>query len=149
LGICGWSRYVKVWNEFIWVQNMRVTFSGTGIATGLLCITTLFLIDAYGPGSYSGSGSGCVMADGTITVVASSRPLLPVIAQAAFLGFVIPLLLGMVGAARKENLYFAAGSFCFGLAPVLIYTAGVPIASMLYLGVSLPLLAVYAFNKAC
>lgn len=122
-------------------------FSGVGVAAGLLCVATLYLIEIYGPGSYSSSGSGVLMADGTVVVIASNQPMLPRIAQAAFFAFSIPLVLGVVAVFRKENIYWAVGSFCLGLAPILIYTVGVFFSSMVYFGISLPAFGIYAFKR--
>jgi hypothetical protein len=87
------------------------------------------------------------MADGTVVVIASSQPMLPRIAQTAFFAFSIPLVLGVVAVFRKENIYWAVGSFCLGLAPILIYTVGVFFSSMVYFGISLPAFGIYAFKR--
>jgi hypothetical protein len=89
-----------------------------------------------------------LMADGSGIVISSSQPIIPRIAQAAFIAFLIPLIFGAVAVFRKENTYFALGSFCLGLAPILIYTVGVFVSSMIYFGTSLSVLGVYAFNRA-
>lgn len=123
-------------------------FSGVGVATGLICITTLLLIEVFGPGSYSSSGTGKLTADGTVVVIRSTSSILPLIAKTAFATLLISLFLGAVGIARKENFYFILGSICVGLAPILMYTTGVIFSSLIYLGISLLAIGIYALTRA-
>lgn len=110
-------------------------------------MATLYSIEIYGPGSYSSSSSGMLMADGSVVVLTSSSPLLPRIAQAAFFAFVVPLVCGAIGVFRKENIYLALGSFALGLAPIPVYTLGVFFSALIYFGISLPAFAMHAFNR--
>ena len=122
-------------------------FSGAGVTTGLLCLATLFLIEMFGPGSYSSSGSAELMANGGIHVISSTSSILPLIARTAFATLLVPLILGAVGILRKENTYFILWSFFLGLAPVLIYSTGVVFSSLIYFGVSLSALGIYALTR--
>jgi hypothetical protein len=122
-------------------------FGIAGNVIGCLCLATLYLIEMYGPNSYSGSWSGMLRADGTVVELVSIQPVLPRIAQAAFFLFAAALVLGVVAVFRKENIFIALGAFCFGLTPIIIYTLGVFFASMLYFGIALPAFALYAFNR--
>lgn len=122
-------------------------FSGVGVSTGLLCLATLFLIEMFGPGSYSSSGSADLMANGTMFVSTTTSSILPLIAKTAFATLLVPLILGAVGIVRKENTYFILGSFFLGLAPILIYTTGVVFSSLIYFGISLLTIAMYALKK--
>jgi len=122
-------------------------FSGVGVSIGLLCLATLFLIEMFGPGSYSSSGSAELMANGTMHVISSTSSILPLIARTAFATLLVPLILGAVGIVRKENTYFILGSFFLGLAPVLIYSIGVVFSSLIYFGISLSALGIYALTS--
>lgn len=122
-------------------------FSGVGVSTGLFCLATLFLIEMFGPGSYSSSGSAELMANGTMHAISSTSSILPLIARTAFASLLVPLILGAVGIVRKENTYFILGSFFLGLAPVLIYTTGVVFSSLIYFGVSLSALGIYTLTR--
>lgn len=86
------------------MPNKPFIFSGVGVATGLICITTLFLIEVFGPGSYSSSGTGKLMADGTVVVIRSTSSMLPLIAKTAFATLLVPLILAAAGIVRKENV---------------------------------------------
>lgn len=122
-------------------------FSGFGVSTGLLCLATLFLIEMFGPGSYSSSGSAQLMANGTMRVISSTSSIVPLIAKTAFAALLVPLILGAVGIVRKENTYFILGSFFLGLAPILIYSTGVVFSSLIYFGISLSALGIYALTR--
>lgn len=121
-------------------------FGKAGVALGLVCLATLFVIETFGPGSYSGGGSGSVMADGTV-IMNSSQPVLPLVAQTAFFMLLVSLVFGAIAVFRKENIYLAVGAFCLGLAPILIYTVGVFFSSLVYFGISLPVLGIAAFKS--
>ena len=129
------------------MPRMSFRFGSTGIAAGFICLATLYLIEMYGPGSYSSSGSGTLAVDGTFTITTSSASILPQIAQAAFIAFLLPLICGVVAIFRKENIYVALGSFCYGLAPIPIYTIGIFFTSIFFFGVTVPVFGIYVFNK--
>ena len=122
-------------------------FSGVGVSTGLLCLATLFLIEMFGPGANSSSGSADLMANGAMLVSTGTSSILPLIAKTAFATLLVPLILGAVGIVRKENIYFILGSFFLGLAPILIYTTGVVFSSLIYFGISLSALGIYALTR--
>tara|TARA_R110002167_G_scaffold30424_7_gene100626 strand:- start:21906 stop:22166 length:261 start_codon:yes stop_codon:yes gene_type:complete len=80
-------------------------------------------------------------------VSTTTSSILPLIAKTAFATLLVPLILGAVGIVRKENTYFILGSFFLGLAPILIYTTGVVFSSLIYFGISLLTIAMYALKK--
>ena len=130
------------------MPNKKFSYSVLGIVIGLLCLATLYLIDIFGPGSYSSSGTVKLMADGTVDVITSTSSILPFIAKTAFFTLLIALILGAVGIFRKENIYFVLGSFCFGLAPILIYTTGTIFSFFVYFVISLIAFGIYALKRA-
>lgn len=119
-----------------------------GLLTGVLCLAVLFGIAVWGPSSYSASGSGMLYSDGTIAYVTHNRPLLPLLAQYAFYGFAIPLLLGIASLLRRESTLLGFGALAYGLAPLLVYTAGSIVTAMLYFGVTLSVVAIRRWRKA-
>ena len=133
--------------ETVDVNKGRYTFSAVGVVVGLLCIAILFCIDVFGPSSYSGSGSGRLMADGTVVVLTSNQPLLPLVARVAFFAFLVPLVCGVAGVFRKEHTLLVLASVALGLAPILIYTLGVLLSSLLYFAVGVPALVLWAFRR--
>ena len=112
-------------------KNRKLRLGVLGIITGALCVTIMYAVEVYGPGSYTTSGSGSLYADGTITMEVS-RPLLPQIAAAAFFTCFVSLLFGIASLVRKEARTFSLSAVAFGIAPVLIYTLGTVLTFSLY-----------------
>lgn len=114
-----------------------------GILLGIVCLATLYLIEVYGPGYYSGSGSGSIYADGSVrnVTVTRSSPL-PRVALTAFYLLFVSLLAAIVSGVRKEQPIVTWGALAFGLTPVLLMTVGVILTTWVYFGVLLPAAAV-------
>jgi hypothetical protein len=111
----------------------------SGILLGSVCLATLYLIEVYGPGYYSGSGSGSIYADGTmrnVTVTRSSE--LPRIALTAFYLLLVSLLAAIVSGLRKERRIVTFGALAFGVAPIVLLTVGVVLTTWVYFGILLP-----------
>jgi hypothetical protein len=130
------------------MSNKKYWIGLSGILLGSVCLATIYLIEVYGPGYYSTSGSGSIRADGTIgdmTVTRSSE--LPRIAFAAFYLLLVSLLAALISFFRKEDPAAAFGALAFGLAPVLLMTIGPIIVTQIYFGILLPVTGVLLFRK--
>ena len=128
------------------MSNKPYGFGISGILIGGFFLAILYLIEVYGPGSYSSSGSVILKADGTF-MSEISTPLIPTIARVIFYLFLIPLSLSVVSFVRKENIFAATGALVCGLAPVLLMTIGVIVMAWFYFGLALPVAGVMFYRK--
>ncbi len=121
------------------MSNKSYRFGLAGILLGSICLAILYLIEVYGPGYYSGSGSGSIYADGTIrnmTVTRSSE--LPRVALTAFYLLLVSLLAAIVSGFRKERRIVTLGALAFGISPIFLLTVGVILTTWVYFGILLP-----------
>ncbi|OFE13439.1 hypothetical protein PHACT_10060 [Pseudohongiella acticola] len=114
-------------------RNAKFGFGATGVIFGALCVALIWAIEVYGPGSNTATGSGALYADGAV-VMEVERPLLPLIARAAFYTCLVSTLFGTASIMRREALSVSLGAIAFGIAPILIYTQGIVFAFVLYNG---------------
>jgi hypothetical protein len=106
----------------------------------------MYLIAVYGPGSYSSSGSGILKADGSFTIVAQTRPVLPQITMIAFYLCLAALPLGVISFFRKENTGVSLGALLSGLIPVFVMTAGIIVTAIVFFGLAFPLAGLHFYR---
>jgi hypothetical protein len=123
---------------------------GFGLAAILLaglCLAILYLIEVYGPGSYTASGSASIKADGTITVIHQTRPLLPRIARTAFYVCLAVLPLSLISFFRKENTAVSMAALISGLIPVFVMTISTIVIATIFFGLALPMTGILIYRK--
>lgn len=121
-------------------NNKKVKYGATGIILGMLCVTFICLVEVFGPGSYTTTGSSIIYLDGTVTTKVQ-RPLLPLIAGVAFYSCFISFLFGITSVAKKEVLAVSLVALSFGFAPIFIYILGTTVVIVFYVGLLLLLAA--------
>lgn len=120
-------------------------FGLAGIILGLLGVTFFFVLELFGPRSYTASGSIALTIGEPHMEV--SNPLISQLARVTFYTLFLPVLLSLLSFSRGEYRVASWGALVFGLSPVFLYTLGSIITPLILYAVSFPILVVAMYRR--
>ena len=127
------------------VNKNSVTLGAAGIIIGLTCLLFLFVVEVFGPGSYS-SGGTYSNVGGVVTIETYRSSILPLLAQYAFFLTFSSLLFALASSVRNERKIARWGAIGVGVSPIILYVFGFAAAILWSIAWGYPCLRVLCLN---